>query len=161
MTSLRLPKIGTIIRNNDGSYDVGPLPYVGGPFETATAFFEAWGAHAKYQHSKAEIKDILKYDPVYDGIEDDINASIEAFPLKVKALANRLSANDSGPFPVVHQELGNDIIIVDSDYKIIGVVDWESASTVPWELVGFPLYLEAVLPQWMSLGSMMRRWKNH
>lgn len=35
-------------------------------------------------------------------------------------------------------------IIVDHRYRILGVIDWEGACTVPWELVEFPLFLETV-----------------
>ncbi|KAK1597155.1 uncharacterized protein LY79DRAFT_697347 [Colletotrichum navitas] len=42
MTSARLPIIGRVLKDK-GGYSVGPLPGIGGPFETATAFLEAWG----------------------------------------------------------------------------------------------------------------------
>lgn len=35
-------------------------------------------------------------------------------------------------------------IVVDRDYAILGVIDWEGACTVPWELVAFPHFLETV-----------------
>ncbi|KAJ5740553.1 hypothetical protein N7493_000425 [Penicillium malachiteum] len=38
LTSLRLPKIGTIIQNHEGEYESGPIPGIGGPFDTATKF---------------------------------------------------------------------------------------------------------------------------
>jgi hypothetical protein len=90
MTSVRLPKIGTIVRSKDGSYDIGPFPDIGGPFETAAAFFDAWAAHAKFPKSATEIRRSMKNGPV----------TIVEFPLKVKAVANRFSSRDNGPFPV-------------------------------------------------------------
>jgi hypothetical protein len=40
ITSVHLPKIGTIVRNNDGSYNISLLPDIGSLFETATAFYQ-------------------------------------------------------------------------------------------------------------------------
>lgn len=35
-------------------------------------------------------------------------------------------------------------IIVDQQYNVLGVIDWEGACTLPWELVEFPLFLETL-----------------
>jgi len=43
------------VTRKDGSYDIGQFPDIGRPFKTATAFFDAWAAHAKFPKSKAEI----------------------------------------------------------------------------------------------------------
>jgi hypothetical protein len=139
MTSVRLPKIGTIVRSKDGSYDIGPFPDIGGPFETATAFFDAWAVYAKFPKSTTEIQMSMKNGPV-----NEVLMSIVEFPLKVKALANRLSACDTGPFPVWHRDFLHSNIVVDHEYRILGIIDWEGACTVPWELVEFPLFLSTV-----------------
>ncbi|CZR66037.1 uncharacterized protein PAC_15938 [Phialocephala subalpina] len=139
MTSVRLPKIGTIVRSKDGSYDVGPFPDIGGPFETATAFFDAWAAHAKFPKSVTEIQRSMKNGPV-----NEVLTSIVEFPLMVRSVANRISSCDGGPFPVSHRDLLHSNIIVDRRYRILGIIDWEGACTVPWELVEFPLFLSTV-----------------
>ncbi|KAF7596997.1 hypothetical protein BBP40_011363 [Aspergillus hancockii] len=36
-------------------------------------------------------------------------------------------------------------MIVDADYNVLSVIDWKKASTVPWEVVEFPLFLTSVL----------------
>jgi hypothetical protein len=64
MTSVRLPGLGTIVKSNDGSYDIGPLPDIGGPFKTATAFFGAWAAHAKFPNSREGIQKSMKKGPI-------------------------------------------------------------------------------------------------
>ncbi|CZT01770.1 uncharacterized protein RCO7_01963 [Rhynchosporium graminicola] len=119
--------------------EAGPFPDIGGPFETATAFFEAWAAHASFPMSTTEIRESMKNGPV-----DEVLMSITEFPLKVKEFASRLSSNDSGPFPVSHQDFLHSNIIVNDRYRILGVIDWEGACTVPWELVEFPLFLSTV-----------------
>jgi hypothetical protein len=32
MTAVRMSKIGSVFKRNDGTYDVGPIPDLGGPF---------------------------------------------------------------------------------------------------------------------------------
>jgi hypothetical protein len=95
MTSVRLPKIGTIVRNNDGSYDIGPLPGIGGPFETATAFYKAWTAHAKFPKSRDGIQKSMKRGPV-----NEVLSSIADFPMKLSTVAGRISSCDSVPLPL-------------------------------------------------------------
>lgn len=42
MASIRFPKIGRVIRQDDGSYAIGPFSDLGGPFSTAAEYFKAW-----------------------------------------------------------------------------------------------------------------------
>ena len=62
MTSLRLPKIGTIVRNREGGYESGPLPGIGGPFDTAAAFFEAWADTVKFKRDNETIGRMMQRD---------------------------------------------------------------------------------------------------
>jgi hypothetical protein len=77
---------------------------------------------------------------------DDTLASINRFPSLVKALAVRLSTCNNGPFPLMHLDLYQSNIIVDDNYKVLGVIDWEGAHSIPWELLEFPLFLSIVPP---------------
>ncbi|KAL2169452.1 hypothetical protein VTG60DRAFT_5996 [Thermothelomyces hinnuleus] len=139
MASLRFHKIGTIVRAEDGSYTVGPFTDIGGPFDTATDFFEAWANHAKFPLSPDKTRKSMQGGPV-----EEVLTSILEFPSTVRAMAHQLSSSDQGPFPVVHADFFHSNIIVDQGYNILGVIDWEGACTVPWELVEFPLFLETV-----------------
>ncbi|KFY68165.1 hypothetical protein V498_10727 [Pseudogymnoascus sp. VKM F-4517 (FW-2822)] len=139
MASVRLPRIGTIIKCTDGSYDIGPLPDLGGPFDTATAFFEAWAAKAEFPKSRDMIQQSMENGPV-----NEVLSSITKFPNRIKALASRLSSCDNGPFPLWHPDFLHSNIIVDESYSVLGVIDWEGACTLPWELLEFPLFLETV-----------------
>ncbi len=139
MASLRFPKIGTIIRGNDGTYDIGPFPDIGGPFDTATDFFKAWAGHAKFPMSIDMIRKSMKGGPV-----EQVLRSIQDFPSAVHSMAHRLSSTDHGPFPVSHRDFFHSNIVVDQRYNILGIIDWEGACTLPWELVDFPLFLETV-----------------
>ncbi|MCJ1461040.1 hypothetical protein MMC28_011422 [Mycoblastus sanguinarius] len=35
-------------------------------------------------------------------------------------------------------------MVVDDDYNILGVIDWEDASSVPWEVIDYPLNFSSV-----------------
>lgn len=140
MAAVRLPKIGTVIRLADGSYDLGPIPNIGGPFDTAAEFFLAWASHAKYPLPEATVRQRC------GEYADKILSSIEVFPRQVKSLAKSLSSSNGGPFPLYHPDFLHSNIIVDDDYNVLSIIDWEGAWTVPWELVDFPQFLCIVPP---------------
>jgi Phosphotransferase enzyme family len=139
LTAVRMPKIGSVFKRNDGTYDIGPIPDLGGPFETATAYFRAWAARAKFPTSEANIRKSMGGGPV-----EEVLSSISKFPAHIKALAGGLSSHNKGPFPIYHPDLYHSNIIVDDKFNILGVIDWQGACTVPWELVEFPLFLNTV-----------------
>ena len=139
MASLRLPKIGFVFKRSDGTFDVGPIPNLGGPFETATAFFKAWASTAKFPSSEKYIRELMKGGPV-----EEVLSAITTFPARINALAGNLSSHDRGPFPIYHPDLYHSNIVVDEKFKIMGVIDWQGTCTVPWELVEHPLFLATV-----------------
>ncbi|CEL03983.1 hypothetical protein ASPCAL05117 [Aspergillus calidoustus] len=141
LCSVRLPKIGSVIRRDDDTFDVGPLPRLGGPFSTATEFYLAWAKHAKFPTSDSDIRKFMQCGPV-----DDILSSIHKFPDGLRDLASKISACDNGPFPLYHPDFYHSNIIVDESFAVLGVIDWEGACTVPWELVEPPLFLCTVPP---------------
>lgn len=135
---MRLPKIGTVIRRADGSYDLGPLPKIGGPFEYAADFFEAWATHAKYPLPESLLRQ-------YCGdFADQIISSIASFPGEIKSLSKTLSSSNNGPFPLFHPDFLHSNIVVDDEYNLLSIIDWEGACTLPWELISFPEFLSAV-----------------
>ena len=71
---------------------------------------------------------------------DELRTSIINFPPRLKELAATIPLRNNGPFPLCHPDFGHQNIIVDDDYQIISVIDWEEASTVPWETLQYPLY---------------------
>ena len=50
---------------------------------------------------------------------------------KVGELASKITARDQGPFPLFHVDFGHNNIVVDDDYNVLGVIDWEHACSVP------------------------------
>ncbi|KAJ5943995.1 hypothetical protein N7516_004163 [Penicillium verrucosum] len=141
LTSLRLPKIGTIVRNHEGGYECGPLPGIGGPFDTATAFFNAWADSVKFKLDKETITQMMQRSPIP---AEQMVAIIENFPSQIKAIASRLSLCNEGPFPLAHDDFLHSNIMVDENFDVTGIIDWEGACTVPYELVSFPDFLTAM-----------------
>lgn len=71
MTSIRFPKIGMISLRVNGSYDIDPIPGLGGPFESAQDYFIAWADNAKFPMGEIVIRSQL---PPY--MADEIILSI-------------------------------------------------------------------------------------
>ncbi|KAL2890649.1 protein kinase-like (PK-like) protein [Ceratocystis lukuohia] len=142
LSTIQLPQIGTIVSlNPDGTFQQGPIPGLGGPFNTATEFFQAWAAKAKFGLTEERLR---KASGPYAA---EIVSSVSSFPESLRQLASRLSVLDSGPFPLCHGDFGHNNIIVDDAYQILSVIDWETAFAGPWEIFGdFPLTLTAVPP---------------
>ena len=139
---VQLPKIGTIVAMNpDGTCQQGPIPGLGGPYNTATEYFKAWAAQAKFSMSNDQLR------AASGEYADEIVPSVSSFPESVGRLASRLSVRDDGPFPLCHGDFGHNNTVVDDDYQILGVIDWESAFAGPWEIFGdFPLSFSTVPP---------------
>lgn len=75
---------------------------------------------------------------------EEIAASITAFPLRLREFAANIFVRDHGPFPGFHPDFGHNNIIVDDYYNVLAVIDWEQAYAAPWEVVDFPLTLALV-----------------
>jgi hypothetical protein len=97
ITSLRLPKIGTFVRNKEGGYESGPLPGIGGPFDTAAAFFEAWADKVKFKWDNETIGRMMQRGPIP---AERMISIINQFPSQIKAMVSGLSAANEGPFPL-------------------------------------------------------------
>lgn len=127
--------------NDDGSYQQGPIPGLGGPFETAAEFFKAWSAKVNFGASPDRVK---KNAGPY---ADEILASVSSFKTLISDFAKSLSVRNNGPFPLCHGDFGHNNIIFDDNYQLLGVIDWEAAFAGPWEMSGeFPLTLSTVPP---------------
>jgi len=142
LSAVQLPKIGTIVSmNRDGTYQQGPIPGLGGPFDTATKFFKAWAAKVEFGMSDEQLR------AASGPYAAEIIPSVTSFTKSINKLAGRLSVRDHGPFPLCHGDFGHNNVIVDDKYHVLGVIDWETAFAGPWEVFGdFPLTLSTVPP---------------
>lgn len=127
--------------NADGSYHQGPIPGLGGPFDTATEFFQAWANKTKFGMTDEQLREAC------GPYAAEIIPSVSSFAKSIGELANTLSVRDDGPFPLCHGDFGHNNIIVDDQYHILSVIDWEMAFAGPWEIFGdFPLTLSIIPP---------------
>ncbi|TEA15774.1 hypothetical protein C8034_v002327 [Colletotrichum sidae] len=142
LATVQLPMIGTILsRNEDGTYRQGPIPGLGGPFNTATEFFKAWAAKSTFGMTDEHLR------TASGQYADDIIPSVSSFPKSIGDLAPKISARDHGPFPLCHGDFGHNNIIVDDEYRVLGLIDWEASFSAPWEIFAdFPLTLSMVPP---------------
>ncbi|KAI9812698.1 MAG: hypothetical protein M1832_000355 [Thelocarpon impressellum] len=79
-----------------------------------------------------------------DAVGDEENARYQLFTLhymrdKVRAWLDR--RYDKGPFVLMHGDLSPANIIVDDDFRILAVLDWEWSQTIPLQLVVPPNWL--------------------
>ncbi|KAI0472818.1 kinase-like domain-containing protein [Xylariaceae sp. FL0804] len=138
LSALRSPKIGVIVKHEDGEYGIGPFPELGGPFTTTASFLESWANHVEFLSSKEEILQMMRGGPA-----EQVLTAITEFPSRIRAWASQLSHEDDGPFPLCHTDFLHSNIIVDERFKVLGIIDWEGACTLPLELVAFPAFLSA------------------
>ncbi|KZL76510.1 protein kinase-like domain protein [Colletotrichum tofieldiae] len=122
IASARLLKIGTVIRNVDSSFTVGPIPGIRGPFDTAASFIQEWATRVKFPYDESYLQEVLPPLLASDG---------KQFTRK-------------GPFPIRHNDLFHSNVIVTKDYGVLGVIDWENSYAVPWELINAPWFLNTV-----------------
>ncbi|KAK4156049.1 hypothetical protein C8A00DRAFT_41427 [Chaetomidium leptoderma] len=145
ITSIRFSKIGAIVVTRDGEFDVGPIPNIGGPFDTAADYLEAWARTARFPYKEATIRPRTPAHLV-DGCRSWLGAS----------------RSKTGPFRSSTRTSTAATSIIDEEYNILSVVDWENAFVGPWELVEFNKELSIVPPamdgplfketeQWMAM----------
>jgi len=110
--NLKFDKVGSIYKTSSGKYEVGPLADgTGGPYETATEYYKAWAAKNKSK----------------PGATSDLVSRIEcAAPI--------ISKYDKGPFRLIHTDFALHNVMVDDQYNILGIIDWEDAFVGPAEL---------------------------
>lgn len=145
ITKLQFPQIGSLVCTDTG-YKVGPLPELGGPYNTASEYLEAWATHASFSRAKEDI--IRCCGP--NG--DEIAASVEEFPAMIRRMASMPLFRNDGPFPLYHVDFGLHNIVVNDVYKVLGIIDWEHAFVAPWQVVNFPIFLSQT-PRAMDLPS--------
>ena len=57
---------------------------------------------------------------------DRIEASILNFLLRVQELAATIPVRNHGPFLIVHNDFGHNNIVVDDNWNMLGVIDWDT-----------------------------------
>lgn len=108
-------------------YCIEALPDIGGPFSCAADYYRAW---AIYQR------------------ENPRSAGITVFPENVSRAAEILSSQPSGPFTLSHPDFGYHNFLVDKEYNMLAVIDWDEAYVRPIEFAAiFPMALVTLQPR--------------
>jgi len=55
------------------------------------------------------------------------------FPKRIAAVAHDIYAQNTGPFALFYNDLGDHNILVDDDYNVVGVIDWAGPYVLPLE----------------------------
>jgi hypothetical protein len=120
LSTVQLPRIGTILGiNDDGTYDQGPIPGIGGPFDTATEFFKAWSLKAQFGRKEEELR------AASGNYADEIVNSVSSSANSIGKLAEQLPLQDHGPFPLYNHDIGHNNMLFNDDWCVIGAIDWE------------------------------------
>ena len=106
------------MQQQDGSFDIGPIPGLGGPFSTAKESLTAWAHSIKFPQSRSDMRKLAPPE-----LLDDLIKSIENFPSRLEAVAELLPLINDGPFLLYHPDLYQSNIIIDQNYKILAVID--------------------------------------
>jgi hypothetical protein len=123
LSQLTFPSIGWIYEATSG-VQVGPIiDFAGahhGPFATSVEYLswrakQASEAHQTYRSESADAA--LKSDLVCWLFQ-------QAAPL--------LTERNNGPFPSMHPDIWGQQLLMDKEYNVLGVIDWDETSTVPW-----------------------------
>lgn len=118
----------------------------------------AWAKSPQFPFSDSEIEEQCAGSYIKEKIGDhrayarQVIASIRDFPSRLQALAPNIAIRNHGPFPLLHPDFGHQNMVVDDDYNVLGVIDWEHACSVPWEIIQYPFTFQftpsSMRPSW-------------
>ncbi|KAF4455707.1 Protein kinase-like domain [Fusarium austroafricanum] len=102
-------------------YEPGPIPGIGGPFDTAAAFFEAWADKVKFKLDKETITQMMQNGPIS---AEEMVKHINEFPSQIKLMAKLLPLHNEGPFPLCHDDFLHSNFMVDEvSFIVTGIID--------------------------------------
>ncbi|KAB5582236.1 hypothetical protein GE09DRAFT_1210888 [Coniochaeta sp. 2T2.1] len=127
-----LAQLGSLILKPDGGIDIGPLPAAfgfEGPLRSTTDYFLSWARH------NATFKNLHLL-----GAHPSLRQAAEAFPRRLVSAVESSSlvppghSGGGGAYPILHPDLLMHNILLDDDYELVGVIDWEYAHSAPLEV---------------------------
>lgn len=145
LAATTLPQIGSICSfSKDGDPILGKLssaPFEGlprpGPFVDAPAYFcaVARGRLASFQKTRSE----SNHNEELYGHLTWCELGILAFIDIVQSTDMFRNEGSNGPFHFNHMDLSPQNILVDENFDLLAVIDWEFAQTAPWEVNHYPM----------------------
>jgi hypothetical protein len=129
LSGITYPLIGSFTIDAFGDNLFGPsIEHAMGPFTSSTAYFRALADHFDHIASAGSSHSEV----------DRLKKQFVAFMWRSAILTLVDTHDDHGPFPLRHGDLHVDNILVDSTGHIVGLLDWDCAATVPWEVFAVP-----------------------
>jgi hypothetical protein len=126
LSKIQFPLIDSPSLNVNGEILIGPNSETSlGPFATATEFY---ASEAELLHKAA----------ISVSTEDRAKRKFVAALWKDAILLFADPKHDKGPFPLSHGDLHADNVLVDESGTVTGVLDWDFATTLPFDVFAMP-----------------------
>lgn len=120
LASIRLPKIGSIIRDSSDSFVMGPLIETGsGPYDSAAEF---------YADYPLALSKSLGERPV--SWQDELVQAFCSLAASFPPPAPRVG-DGSNRFGLANYDLNPNNLLVDREFNVLAVIDWDSVVSVP------------------------------
>jgi hypothetical protein len=132
MAGICLGKIGSLILKPNGTIDIGPLPAsfgFRGPFSSPIDYFLSWAANAKFKNSA-----FLLRGPNENPALEALKHEVECFPTRLASTLKERPPASCISYPIVHKDFLIHNILLDEEYNVVGVIDWENAHSAPFDV---------------------------
>lgn len=116
LASIRLPQIGSITRDGLDSFVVGPLVETGtGPYSSATEF---------YADYPLALSKSLGEQPASG--QDELVQAFHSLAVFFPSSMARVGCGSSQGFGLANYDLNPNNVLVDREYNVLAVIDWDS-----------------------------------
>lgn len=105
---------------------MGSFPRIGDPFDSAAQFFHALTHKIKFPYQEGVIRE---RSPPPD-LVDEVLLLINVLSARLKDFAQKSHFRE-GLFPLFHTDLHTSNMIIDEQYNLVAVIDWEDAFIAP------------------------------
>lgn len=104
---------------------MGSFPRIGDPFDSAAQFFHALTHKIKFPYQEELLRERSPPDLV-----DEVLLLINVLSARLKDFAQKCHFRE-GPFPLFHTDLHSSNMIIDAQYNLVAVINWEDTFNAP------------------------------
>ncbi|KAF1948850.1 hypothetical protein CC80DRAFT_540719 [Byssothecium circinans] len=120
-----LSKLGSLVLKPNGDTDISPLPAsfgFEGPFHSMADYFFSWADHNTSFKNSHQLR------------EPSLRQAADSFPRRLRSTVEKvIPAGHSSNYPIVHPDFQMHNLLLNDEYEIVGVIDWEHAHSAPIE----------------------------